>query len=281
MERIITYLYPDENKASSLKIFQERTNQIKAFYFTKDNINLVENMDSSGNYAVYFLFDDSDPDAGRVYVGQSMSGVGRVSAHVRNKDFWTYCILFVTDNNSFDKLSIDYIEYEFISRFKKSSYIITNKDLRVNEPNISIYDKPNLEAHIRQIEFLLSAEGVDIRPKEEESAEEEYYYPASPKYQAKLLVRDGKFILKKGSQIKRPIESSKNWKSDRFYRKQTAIIDSYITDGKVKEIDGKFELTLDIAFSSPSAPANLITGRSANGWRFFKHLSKIRSSDGN
>jgi hypothetical protein len=40
------------------------------------------------------------------------------------------------------------------------------------------------------------------------------YYP-SKKYKAKLFVKDGKFILEKGSELKRSLESSKTWKNDR------------------------------------------------------------------
>ena len=54
VQKTITYLYPDSEKASNFKIFQDRTNQIKAFYFTKENIKEIEKMDSSFNYAVYF-----------------------------------------------------------------------------------------------------------------------------------------------------------------------------------------------------------------------------------
>ena len=77
MEKVVTYLYPDVVKASSVKVFQDRTNQIKAFYFTRDNIKLVEGLESATNYAVYFLFDESPDDEGtRVYVGQSKNETG-------------------------------------------------------------------------------------------------------------------------------------------------------------------------------------------------------------
>lgn len=40
----------------------------------------------------------------------------------------------------------------FIQQFKKSSYVLTNRDLRLNKPNVSICDLPNLEVK----------EGIDI-----------------------------------------------------------------------------------------------------------------------
>lgn len=275
MQKSITYLYPDSNNAANLKMYQDRTNQIKAFFFTRERYKNVYDLPSATNYAIYFLFNDSE-DENLVYIGQSINGIQRIEEHVKEKNFWSYAILFVTDNNSFDKLSIDYLEYDFIQKFKKSSYVITNKDLRQNRPNISVYDLPNLEAFIAQIEFLLSAEGVDIDEANEVSLDVKYYHP-SDKYNAKLFVQDGKFVLVADSEVRRPPESTKSWKDQRHYSRGNEIIDSYIENEKVKEIDGKLITQTNIAFKSPSAPADLVTGRSENGWKFFKGLENIRN----
>ncbi len=275
MQKTITYLYPDVSNAANLKMYQDRTNQIKAFYFTRESYKQVYKLPCSLNYAIYFLFNDSE-DENLVYVGQSVNGIQRIDEHVRGKDFWSYAILFVTDNNSFDKLSIDYLEYEFIQRFKKSSYVLTNRDLRLNKPNVSVYDIPNLESFINQIEFLLSAEGIDIDEQENSNELIKYYFP-SMKHNAKLFVKDGKFILSARSEIKRPPESTKAWKDKNHYIRGNEVIDSYIENEKVKEVDGKLITQVNLAFRSPSAPADLITGLSENGWKFFKGLEEIRS----
>ncbi len=276
MQKTITYLYPDVSKAANLKVFQDRTNQIKAFYFTKENIKDLERMESVFNYAVYFLFDSSDADSKKVYIGQSMNGITRICDHVRNKDFWTYCLLFVTDNNSFDKLSIDYMEHAFIKKLKKSSFMLMNKDLRTNEPNISIYDRPNLDAYIEQIEFLLNAEGVSLQEVSPNGVGVTYYEPTSKKYKAKLFVKDGKFILVEGSVIRRPTELAKDWKVN-LYERNNNVINGYLDDGKVEEINGEIVLLMNIEYNSPSMPASLLSGRSENGWLFFKGLNELRS----
>lgn len=264
------------SKAANLKVFQDRTNQIKAFYFTKENIKDLERMESVFNYAVYFLFDSSDADSKKVYIGQSMNGITRIYDHVRNKDFWTYCLLFVTDNNSFDKLSIDYMEHAFIKKLKKSSFMLMNKDLRTNEPNISIYDRPNLDAYIEQIEFLLNAEGVSLQEVSPNGVGVTYYEPTSKKYKAKLFVKDGKFILVEGSVIRRPTELAKDWKVN-LYERNNNVINGYLDDGKVEEINGEIVLLMNIEYNSPSMPASLLSGRSENGWLFFKGLNELRS----
>lgn len=276
MQKTITYLYPDVSKAANLKVFQDRTNQIKAFYFTKENIKDLECMESVFNYAVYFLFDSSDADSKKIYIGQSMNGITRIYDHVRNKDFWTYCLLFVTDNNSFDKLSIDYMEHAFIKKLKKSSFMLMNKDLRTNEPNISIYDRPNLDAYIEQIEFLLNAEGVSLQEVSPNGVGVTYYEPTSKKYKAKLFVKDGKFILVEGSVIRRPTELAKDWKVN-LYERNNNVINGYLDDGKVEEINGEIVLLMNIEYNSPSMPASLLSGRSENGWLFFKGLNELRS----
>jgi len=274
MQRSITYLYPDENNAANLKMYQERTNQIKGFYFTRESYKNIEGLDSCGNYAIYFLFNDSE-DENMVYIGQSVNGIKRIDNHNRKKDFWTYGIMFVTDNNSFDKLSIDYMEYEFINRFKKSSFVLTNRDLRANKPNVSIYDLPNLNSYIKQIEFLLSAEGIDIDIAEEGNIDRKYYH-AKGEYNAKLFVKEGKFVLVKGSELKRPPEASKEWKYKGHFKRNNQAINDYIQDGKAKLENGKIITEHNIAYNSPSRPANLVTGMAKNGWLFFEGLNELR-----
>lgn len=90
----------------------------------KEQFEIAVNTDEDGIQWIDYLSEDEN----LVYIGQSINGAKRIEEHVKGKDFWSYAIMFVTDNNSFDKLSIDYLEYEFIQRFKKSSYVLTNRD---------------------------------------------------------------------------------------------------------------------------------------------------------
>jgi len=275
MRKTVTYLFPDFNNAANCKVYQDRTSQITGYYFTRDSLNDILKLVGSKSYGIYFLFDDSEGDENRVYVGKSSNGAIRIQGHVKNKEFWTYCILFTTDNNSFDALSIDYLEYEFIRKFQRSSYIIVNKDLRSKEPNVSIYDRPNLEASIRQIEFLLSTEGVVVEEDSKMNSRIKYYN-ASRNCKARIFVKNGNFVLEKGSEIKRPPETSKKWKGEYHYKRYNKIIDEYFDDGKVIESNGKIITTVNISYKRPSTAADLVSGYSENGWIFFKGLDEMR-----
>lgn len=281
MQKTITYLYPDVKKASSLKVFQDRTSQIRAFYFTRENIKEVEKLESGTNYAVYFLFNEAEDDGmTKVYVGQSTRGANRMLSHEKEKSFWSFCIMFVTDNNSFDALSIDYIEYYFINKLKNSSsYILENNIIKI-EPVVSVFDRPNLLAYIEQIEFLLKAEGIDFNEQQVDK-NSKFYYPKNKEYHAKISIKEGNFILHAGSVIRRPTESSKYWSDKgRFYNRYTDIINSLLKDKKVISNGDSYETLVNLSFKSPSRIACLISGRSENGWLFFEGLNDLRDTSG-
>lgn len=275
----VAFFYPNIEKASTLKMFQDLTSQVRGFYFTKDNIKEVEKLEFSSNYAVYFLFNNSDSlENQSVYIGQSSNGIRRITDHKKLKDFWSYCIMFVTDNNSFDKLTIDYLEYYFIHKFKKSSLILENKDERSQKPNVNIFDYPKLNSLTEQIEFLLESNNI-IFEMQDNMEKQIKYYKAIRNHDAKIFVKDGKFVLVEGSEIKRPIESSKEWKNDNFYNRYNSLIDSFISDDKVVKKDDKLLLTVNISFNSPTMPAALCCGYSVNGWNFFEGLDKLRNKN--
>ena len=95
------------------------------------------------------------------------------------------------------------------------------------------------------------------------------------KDKAKIFVKDEKFILEKGSIIKRPTTS---YKEPSFYKRNTKLIEDYIDNGKVKETDGELVIQVNIEYKSASAPADFISGKSQNGWEFFEYLKDLRDN---
>lgn len=274
--RTLEYYYPDESRAANLKVCMDRVSPVRGFYFTRENIDEVTKQKFSKAQGIYFLFDNSESDSKQVYVGQSINGVLRIYDHVKKKDFWSKCMLFVTDNNRFDKLSIDYMEQVFIQKFRKSSYTISNRDLREKEVAVNECDRLVMNTYIKQIEFMLGTENVSTHEVTRSTvAGVKSYFPKFPGYKAELFVQDGKFVLAKGSELRRPVEDIKERK-DNMYEQYNKIIDQYIAEGKVEEKKGKIILLVNLEFDSPSRPGCLVYGRTANGWTFFDGLSEIR-----
>ncbi len=276
--KAITYYYPNYEKASSLRVFQDLTSQIRGFYFTRSNIKAISQEEFVSHYAVYFLFEDNSEEP-KVYIGQSENGIHRIKDHVANKLFWNYCIMFVTDNNQFDKTCIDYLEWHFINLFKGSNYVLINSQERSKEPNIdAVFTKPTILNYAAQIEFLLEANGINLREIGIMPTKELKIYEAGKGINAKLYIYDGMFFLKKGSVIKKPIDSAKEWKDGgAFHRRTSNKYMELIEVGLISEIDeNTAKLNEDIMFSSPSFAADMCTGYSENGWTFWKGLKEDR-----
>jgi hypothetical protein len=282
MPRTITYYYPDENNPSAIKVFQDRSSQIRGFYFKRDYLKDVAKEDYATNYAVYFLFRDEADTNGlkTIYIGQSKLGAGRIGNHDKYKDFWTYCIMFVSDNNIFDANVIDYMEYHFINLLKgSSSYTLDNTEYRNKEPNLSAFDKTTYQTYIQQIEFLLKAEGINFIEREKKD-NVKYYIPKSKKYDAKVYFQDGNFIVESGSIIKKPKDNLKTWSDEgKLYNKLTTDIERLIKEDKIEDLGEICRTRVKLTFPSVSSAASFISGASQNGWVFFKDIQELKHVD--
>ena len=279
MARAITYYYPDETAPSSLKVFQDRSSQIRGFFFTRDRLDDMAKVENAGNYAIYFLFgnDDDEHPIPTIYVGQSKNGAGRIIDHKYKKSFWSHCIMFVSDNNAFDTNAIDYMEYYFIQKVVSAGvYVVENKDERKKKPNVSIYDQPAYDQYITQIEFLLQIEGVRLTLPAKKIAEK-YYKLRGKGPSAQAYFQEGKFYLEVGSIIRPSATKSESMKSIMDRRKQQ--IAQLLAEKKIapsNDDDRCYDVLYPLSFKSPSTMAVFVLGRSANGWDEFVGIEELR-----
>ena len=281
MARAITYYYPDETAPSSLKVFQDRSSQIRGFFFTRDRLEDMSKVENAGNYAIYFLLgnDDDEHPIPTIYVGQSKNGAGRIIDHKYKKSFWSHCIMFVSDNNAFDTNAIDYMEYYFIQKVISAGvYSVENKDERKKEPNVSIYDKPTYDQYITQIEFLLQIEGVRLTLPTKKIAGK-YYKLRGKGPSAQAYFQDGEFYLEVGSIIRPSATKAESMRSTMDRRELQ--IEQLLAEKKIapsKDDAHYYEVLYPLSFKSPSTMAVFVLGRSANGWTEFVGIKELRDS---
>lgn len=304
LSKTITYYYPDGENPSAVKIFQDRSSQVRGFRFKKEYLSLVQEEEHSDGYGIYFLLGENHgvKEKREVYVGQSKLGIQRIISHNRNKDFWVDCIMFVSDNNIFDTNAIDYMEYYFINLIKKSSqYTLNNVEQRNKEPNLNYLDKMVYETYLTQIEFLLKAEGIYLDSKQNEDAlqstssilqskpettsneyKENYdssklYFPRNDKYNASVRYENGLFILTEGSIINKPRKEMLNWyDGGRLYRRLIKEQSEYEKSGLLEDMGDKYKVLSEIPFESPSGAGIIVSASSRNGWDFFKDIKELK-----
>lgn len=304
LSKTITYYYPDGENPSAVKVFQDRSGQVRGFRFKKEYLNLVQKEEHSDGYGIYFLLGENlgIKEKREIYVGQSKLGIQRILNHSRNKDFWVDCIMFVSDNNIFDTNAIDYMEYYFINLIKNSPrYVLNNVEQRNKEPNLNYFDKMVYETYLTQIEFLLKAEGIYLNSKQNEDAlqrvskvlqskpeatsnehKENYdssklYFAKDEKYKASVRYENGLFILTKGSILNKPKKEMLNWSDDgKLYRRIIKEQSEYEKSGLLEDIGDKYKALSEIPFKSPSGAGIIVSGVSVNGWEFFKDIKELR-----
>lgn len=276
MARSIRYYYPNEQSPTAIKVFFDLSYSIRAIFFSKNRIGEAKKLEYANNYGIYFLLGQKGESAlSQIYIGQTTNGVMRIQEHQREKDFWSTCILFVTNNNSFDRNAIDYMEHSFIQKSRESkAYHLVNTDMREKSPNISFENLPEYNQYIAQIEFLLKAEGIDFEKAEETC---KHCYPSKSQPTNNLFVQDKCFYLEAGGIISPRTAPSKSPQSQDIQKKQRQHIQDYLAQGCLRELpDGKYEILKPLPFTSPSAAGQFITGRSCNGWDEFIGLDALR-----
>lgn len=278
--KTVMLYFLDKSHPNSLRIVQDPTSQIRGIYFTKSQLKKVASLSHANHHAVYFLFSNDDSS---VYIGKSINGIERLRDHLREKEFWQFAILFVTDNNSFDVLSIDYLEHYFIHAFSNTQYRLENKDLRVAKPNVTIFNEATLESFAAHIQFLLEAIGISFKALEASSGDIEHndLFHAKEPFKASILLVDGKFVLQAGSIIKMPVEKTLEWMDKgAFHRKYVGKFEQLIEMEKALRInDTTAKLLEHIEFNKPSMPAELCSGSAQNGWLFWKGLNERRRAE--
>ncbi|WMJ72208.1 GIY-YIG nuclease family protein [Cytophagaceae bacterium ABcell3] len=229
----------------------------------KDSIDRPE-LEFTG---IYILFGRSDKSENKdlAYIGEAECIYKRLIQHLSSKDFWNDAIVFVSKDENLNKAHIKYLEsrlYEIALDVSRYDLDNTNVPTR---PNISESDQAEMEEFIENIRLLVNTLGYKIfeeirkvNQTIEEQKNNTFLIEAARGANAKGQRTNEGFVVLKDSEIANTITNSfpKNWGNLR---------ESLINDGIIKENNGRLFFSKDYLFTSPSAAAAIVMGRSANG----------------
>ena len=232
---------------------------------------------------VYFLFGKNNQDEEQVYIGQADSrnngnGVlSRIIEHLKDVEYFSDVVILTTQNNSFGKTEISYLENRFTSlAIDNARYEVRNKNTP-NGSNVTEEKESELEDFIEYSKMILGVLGYKIfiplikkqmEIQSNEDQEELMLYISAKtdnptKGQCKRT-NEG-FVVLAGSMIEENYtESTRN--SVRLL-KEKCIENNEIINGILQK---------DKLFSSPSYAASFVLGGSKNGkdlWKTKEGLS--------
>lgn len=219
--------------------------------------------------AVYLLFGDED-DSGRpvVYVGETEDAYTRLKDHEDKKDYWNEAIVFVSQDDHFNKAHVKYLEgrlFDIATQVDRYTVMNTQKP---TSAAIAIDEQAEMEDFIDNVTVLTFGMGHKVfEPlvKKDNATDDlngKQVFCIKTKnnsVDARMIRTVEGYVVLKGSKIREnDTKSTPSWA-----KKKRAQL---ISDGTIK--DGIF--MRDELFSSPSGASDLVTGNSTSGNRMWK-----------
>lgn len=217
------------------------------------------NLNSTG---VYMLFGRNNDDKEAVYIGEAEEVYKRLQDHLREKDFWNEVIVFISKDENLNKAHIKYIENKLYEKAKATNrYILMNGNIPPI-PSISEPDRAEMDEYISNLMMLVNTLGHKLFEEIKDSSEiyenDIFCIEAARGAKAKGIQTQEGFVILRGSKIATDYVNSYG---ERSIAKRNELIQSE----KVAVINNEFVVMEDLLFSSPSAAADIVMGRSANG----------------
>lgn len=236
--------------------------------------NCIDRVDLNST-GIYLLFGGAEGnlDRSKVYIGEAEEILKRLNQHLKQRDFWSEAITFISKDDNLNKAHIKYLENRIYELAKNvGRYELVNSQIP-NKPNISESDIAEMEEFLSNIRFLINILGHKLLEEKREIVSSQNNSTTDSENQEKLITfsidsaRGGKasgiqtsegFVVFEMAQIANPVVTS-------FPRTMKRLRDEMIEEEIIFEKNGKLFLKKDYIFSSPSSAAMIVMGRSANG----------------
>lgn len=227
---------------------------------------------------VYFLVgpDLDDSLRTRVYIGESDDVAQRLKQHNRpeeqgGKDFWERVCLITSKDQNLTKAHAKYLESQLIQIATQTGRCVVANGTAHSYNNLPESDRADMAFFLEQIRIVLPVLGFDFLrelTKPSATASNATAVPVSrsprfalelPRYRISAQGQevDGEFFVLKGSKARAEWVGTERGYQGLF--KQLVAEGMLVADGE------HMRFSDDCAFSSPSAAAAVVSGRSANG----------------
>jgi len=214
--------------------------------------------------AVYFLFGE-DQESGQplVYIGQTGSLAERLASHHQKKEFWNRALVAVSLTNNLTSTHALFMEWLSIKAATAASrYAIENGNAG-SRPHTT----PPLEAECHELHetlrVLLATLGYPVFEQLTRAVpttdDDRLFFCKASEADARGLVTEEGFVVLKGSTGR--VDTVPTFQKHGYHRVRELLAQQ----GAIVTVDGRIRFEKDHLFSSPSAAAACVTGRTANG----------------
>lgn len=229
-------------------------------------------MPEAAQVAVYFLFgEDQESAQPQVYIGQTGSLAERLTNHHLKKDFWNRVLIAVSLTNNLTSTHALFLEWLSIKAAAAAGrYAIENGNAG-SRPHTT----PPLEAECHELHetlrVLLATLGYPVFESLTRAMpttdDDRLFYCKASGADARGLVTEEGFVVLQGSTGR--VETVPTFQQHGYHR----VREQLAQQGVIATMDGRIRFEKDYLFSSPSAAAACVTGRTANGLIEWKDIA--------
>jgi len=227
---------------------------------------------------VYLLLGEADGRA-RVYVGEAEDMRERLRNHAINKDWRDSAVLITSSADALHKAHVKYLESRLVEIAREVGAVDLENANMPTRSSLSEAASSTMESFIETLMMVLPAIRIDAflnkkRPKA--SVEQATAFAATPTFEFRLPrhgivataeLREGELVVKAGSQTRA------EWVGDpKHATNYIKLHDDLVAAGTIQVSGQSATFVDDYAFSSPSAAAAVVAGRSANGRTSWIHI---------
>ncbi len=261
--KTIQIFLPDGN-ARSIRIAEITSRTIHAIQIPRSKVRAADVRTEPQSVGVYFLFGDVEESAKpHVYIGEAEDCYQRIRQHNQSKDFWTTAVIISSKTGAFDKAQARYLEWYFLQQAHEIGRYHLENSVTPGEPYLAEPTKADLYDYIGTTRILLSTLGFPVLQEAGDPAEKrEMLYCGVPKLgiEASGKYTEDGFVVFKGSQARLDdLNDKAEWVRNQRQKLRE--------DGLLLEQGDHLMFSEDYVFSSPSAAAQTVQGRPANGWK--------------
>ena len=216
---------------------------------------------------VYYLLDDNKGRLRRVYVGQTVQGIGRLDGHNSKKSWWNKAVMFLAPDNEFSMDVVSGLEAMAIQYVKDHGAYEVDNGVDP-KPYVSPYNESFINSLHEDILFRMAVLGFDLDAvgdgKKGADAQAVFH---TAKRGVKGLgcydAEEGVFEVLAGSQICADVLPGSKKRPN---NKIIALRNQLEERAALVREDGIWVLKEKVSFTSPSTAAVFVLGGSQNGW---------------
>ncbi|MCP4612646.1 MAG: GIY-YIG nuclease family protein [Planctomycetes bacterium] len=283
--KTIQIFLPDGNPRS-VKIAEITSRTAQAVLVPRSKLEFIASRDELKTVGIYFLIGSEDSDLkSLLYVGEAEDCLSRLRQYNLGKEFWNVAIGIVSKTQYFTKTHVKYLEWlSYTEAIEVNRFRLENANAPT-KPYIPEPVESDLEDIFEAIKLLVSTLGYPIFDRMRKVTKKEALVfdtkdnsleGTSSDEVDDILICKGKNAHAQGEYTEEGLvvfsDSKCNVEEAPTIPRWASKMRQRLFDEDILSKEGNvYVFKSDYVFSSPTAAADTVLGRSANGWTEWKY----------